>query len=93
MMLSLFYLGLFLKRGSGRWGKKPGFTERIMTVMFSKVFSFIALLDNHIRGSVGRWASPVVTLEDRCMHTFEFALFARLRFGFPFTSTNLRILL
>jgi hypothetical protein len=28
-------------------GKKPGFTERIMTVMFSKVFSFIALLDNH----------------------------------------------
>jgi hypothetical protein len=39
--------------------EKPGFTERIMTVMFSKSF-IIALLDNHSRVGVG-----LPTLEDR----------------------------
>jgi hypothetical protein len=33
-------------------GKKPGFTERIMTVMFSKSSHSIALLDNYLK--VGR---------------------------------------
>ncbi len=56
-----------------------------------EIFSFIALLDTHSR--VGRrWPSPVVTLEDRCMHTFEFSR-GTLVLLLSRQSTNLRIVL
>jgi len=62
------------RMGERREKKKPGFTERIMTVMFSKSFHSIALLDNHFRGS-GLFGAGLprrlVTLEDRC--TFDFS--------------------
>jgi hypothetical protein len=48
--------------------KKPGFTERIMTVMVSKSF-IIALLDNHSRVGVG-----LPTLEDRAHIVFVLSL-------------------
>ena len=60
--------------------EKPGFTERVMTVMVSNLF---------IRGSVGV-DLPVVTLEDRCMRTFVFRVLLSFSFSRNLHTTLLR---
>jgi len=62
MMLSLFRPGVFFLR-SGRWEKNLGLQNALWRSCSWEIL---------IRGSVSV-DLPVVTLEDRCMHTFDFS--------------------